>query len=458
MNRSAASLAFAGLAALFCGCDDGDQRRAGQAVPSAPGSAASAAIGAAQASATAARVTASGATPGNTANSALAAAPRARRTTSPAIALENFRAQLASAERLVKAMPGELRHLQSLVTAHLENASRLGVLESFANAETAASEAVKEHPKKSAAWLLRASVHSALHRFDKADADLAQAEKLGATTHELEQPRATLAMARGRYDEALAVFSARARDRGDTVSLALEAICLGHMQRTAESEAKFEAAVAAFHDTSPFVLAWLEFERGAMWERAGNEEHARRYYQAAVTRLPAFAHAVGHLVALVPAAEAKALLEGIVVTSDDPEYLATLSVFEEALAPGSGRVHRDAAAKGYDALMKRHPLAFADHAGWYYLSVAKEPERAVSTAALNLRNRRSSEAFELMILAENAADLATEACEHADEGLALRYVSSGLLEAASAAFGRCGKRVRADEVRAELAARSDGAK
>ncbi len=360
-----------------------------------------------------------------TAGSDAAAAKHALRTTSPAVALENFRAQLANAERRAKTAPADLGALSALVSAHLEQASRLGVLSSFETADAASKRA------------------------------LALAEKLGAPQGELEQARATLAMARGHYDEAFASFDARAKSHGDTVSSTLLAICLGHMQRTAESDAKFEAATEAFHDTSPFVLAWVEFERGAMWERAGDEARARQYYRQAVTRLPAFAHAVGHLAALLPPAEAKTLLEGVARTSDDPEYLATLATVEDALAAGSGRAHREEAARGYEVLMKKYPLAFADHAGWYYLNVAKDAEHAVTVAAQNLRNRRSSQAFELMIAAETAAALGPEACEHADEALALPYVSRGVVEAALGAYRACGTAARAEELDRELARRTE---
>ncbi len=390
-----------------------------------------------------------------TAGSDAAAAKHALRTTSPAVALENFRAQLANAERRAKTAPADLGALSALVSAHLEQASRLGVLSSFETADAASKRALAAHPKNPAAHMLRASVYAALHHFDEADRALALAEKLGAPQGELEQARATLAMARGHYDEAFASFDARAKSHGDTVSSTLLAICLGHMQRTAESDAKFEAATEAFHDTSPFVLAWVEFERGAMWERAGDEARARQYYRQAVTRLPAFAHAVGHLAALLPPAEAKTLLEGVARTSDDPEYLATLATVEDALAAGSGRAHREEAARGYEVLMKKYPLAFADHAGWYYLNVAKDAEHAVTVAAQNLRNRRSSQAFELMIAAETAAALGPEACEHADEALALPYVSRGVVEAALGAYRACGTAARAEELDRELARRTE---
>ena len=76
-----------------------------------------------------------------------------------------------------------------------------------------------------------------------------------------------------------------------------------------------------------------------------------------------YAHAVGHLSYLAKPAEAQRLLESIIKTSDDPEYKGSLAMVLESNKEGAGKALLAEAKSGYDALMAKHPLAFADHAG-----------------------------------------------------------------------------------------------
>jgi hypothetical protein len=52
------------------------------------------------------------------------------------------------------------------------------------------------------------------------------------------------------------------------------------------------------------------------------------------------------------------------------------------------------ARAGFEALLVRHPLAFADHGAEFYSGSGGDPERAFELARLNLANRPTLRAFE----------------------------------------------------------------
>ena len=63
----------------------------------------------------------------------------------------------------------------------------------------------------------------------------------------------------------------------------------------------------------------------------------------------------------------------------------------------------------YEALLARHPLAYADHAAEFYLGAGHDPARALAWARTNLLNRETRRAFELAIRAAREAHRDEEA-------------------------------------------------
>ena len=53
-----------------------------------------------------------------------------------------------------------------------------------------------------------------------------------------------------------------------------------------------------------------------------------------------------------------------------------------------------AARSGFESLLTKHPLAFADHGAEFYLGSGADPVRAFKLAKLNLANRPTKRAFE----------------------------------------------------------------
>lgn len=365
------------------------------------------------------------AAPSASASAEMPPPPTARRTTSGEIALGNLNGQIrVSEERAAAPDPDGKRRgqLVDLLSLRADVAGRLADLERAAEIAEALPADV---PGKPEPLLARAATRAALHRFDDAWADLDEAERLGAPASRTRGKRASILAARGRLDEALALAeeARKARPRVDTIGLV--AALLGELGRRDESAAAFRAAFEAIDDTSPFPVAWLFFREGEMWEREGRKDLALAYYQAALARLPAYAHAAAHAARLLPPDRAEALLNTVTSTSDDPDIDAVLA--EKAKERGdaaAAQAHAAKAAARYEGLVARHPAAFADHAAQFWLDAGGDPKKALDLARLNLTARRTPRAYELAVLAALSAGDRGSACALGTEGAALPRASS----------------------------------
>ncbi len=353
------------------------------------------------------------------------AAQRAMRTTDGAIAVQNLESRIAALEAS-RARGGPQAGSRALALSDLyqTRAQYLGTLLDYDKALEAASSAVRLRPLDGSAQLQLASVLAGLHRFDESLAAIDVAEKLGEGGARADGLRASILQARGQLDEALTLRERAAALHATLQSLAGVALVHAARRDQPKAEAAFAAAVASYRDTSPFPLAWLDFQRALADEREGRLDAARARYQAALERLPAFAQAAAHLAALEalqgPAGRTRSetRLRSLIARSDDPEYLGQLAALVEARANGDAGLSaeavalRDRAARGYEALLARHPLAFADHAARFFL--ASDPRRALALAELNFGNRPTAEALDLALSAAQAARDSAAACSLAD--------------------------------------------
>ena len=99
-------------------------------------------------------------------------------TTSGAIAVRNLESQIRASEALLTRSPDEPRVLRDLGELLLARAQYLGRLADYDRAAALAERLVALAPKRHETWLLRASAHAALHRFDEALDDLDRAQAL----------------------------------------------------------------------------------------------------------------------------------------------------------------------------------------------------------------------------------------------------------------------------------------
>jgi tetratricopeptide (TPR) repeat protein len=283
-------------------------------------------------------------------------------------------------------------------------ALRGNVLGSIAESERAAAMAddlAARVPSDARSFLARARMRGVFHRFESALTDLDTAAALGGARADIDVERAAIAQALGRYDEALAILRPRVDRQADFRARAALAGVHGERGEMDEAEHWFTATIRGYRGTSPFPVAMLEFQRGRLWMEHDDLHRARAWCDAAIRRLPGYVPAQGHLAELEAAlgetAAAIARLRPLALASDDPDYATQLAriLHTVGLAEEAQR-WRDHAESRYDALLARHPDAFADHAAEFWLTIGGDPERALRLARQNLSLRQTPRAHALV--------------------------------------------------------------
>lgn len=243
----------------------------------------------------------------------------------------------------------------------------------------------------------RAQARGAVHRFADALADLAAAERAGA---DVGAARAAILIATGDPARALPLLAIRP-DYAHRAALAGAVAALGAF---AAADALYAAADAALDTTSPFPHAWLDFARGLLWsEQAGDPARGERYYRRAVAGLPAFAAAQLHLAELEAARGDRSAALARIAALDDPEALGLTGALHVQVGDPRGWLELTRARAIYEALLSRHPLAYADHAAELQLAPGGDRVRAWQLARLNLANRATRRAWRLAVTAAIAA-------------------------------------------------------
>jgi len=253
----------------------------------------------------------------------------------------------------------------------------------------------------SRAALVHAGVASTVHRFDDARGHLARAALMGGPHEAIERHSLTIDQACGVKLEAVLA----ARRRVATASGRLEDLVplgavLADLERFADADAVYRQAFYSCDGISPFPLAWVCFQLGMLWGElvpVPEPNLAALWYRRAIAYLPAYVKARVHLAEIFSRQqqtdEAEALLLPA-LSSDDPEVrwrLADVLVaqgrFEEAEA------QLEAARFGFDELLERHLLAFADHAAEFYAGSGNDWRRALELARTNIANRPTRRAL-----------------------------------------------------------------
>jgi hypothetical protein len=341
------------------------------------------------------------------------------RTTGGAIAMGNLDVQIASEERRLSRDPEGAAAHASLVDLLLTRAQVTAAVDDLDRAAAHAQAAATAADGRG--LLARAAVHAALHRFPDALGDLALAERRGADALAVRAQRAAVLQAQGRMGEALALRRDAVAARRGTTALAQLAVTEAALGDAASAAAHLAEALAAYRDTSPLPVAWIDFQRGRMADIAGDVDAAASHYGAALARLPQYAEAAGHLAAIEALRgrheRAQALLEPLAAPGRDPQYAMQLASVLDARGARSeaARMRADALAR-YDDLLARHPEAYADHAARYLLG--SDPRRALALAQVNLAVRPTWEAYDLALGAAAAAGAAGPGCRLAADALA----------------------------------------
>jgi len=282
--------------------------------------------------------------------------------------------EIVDKERLVAQFLGDLDALDRLEALALQ----------FARAD--------DSPR---AALVQAEVASTAHRFADARDHLSRAASLGAPREEIDRLLLGIDQACGvELDAVLAARRRIATASGRLEDLVPLGALLADLERFAEADAVYRQALSSYADVSPFPLAWVCFQLGMLWGElvpVPDRHLAARWYRRAMAYLPGYVKARVHLAEICASqgqpGEAEALLKPA-LASRDPEVrwrladvLIAQGIFEE------GERQLAAARSGFEELLSRHLLAFADHAAEFYAGSGNDYRLALELARTNANNR-----------------------------------------------------------------------
>jgi tetratricopeptide (TPR) repeat protein len=278
----------------------------------------------------------------------------------------------------------------------------IGDLGAFDRLDTLVSQLVRVDPESPRTALVRAQVASATHRFAEARGHLAKAESLGAPSATVDHLSLGIDQACGTHLDSvlekrrrLAAESGRLEDRVPLGSL------LADLGEFAEADLTYQRALREYQDVSPFAVAWVCFQLGVLWGELVPERElsrAARWYRKAIDYLPGYVKARVHLAEIHSSCgqfgEAESLLAPA-VNSGDPEVpwrLADVMNTTGRFAEAEARLQ--AARSGFEAILERYLLAFADHGAEFFAGSGNDARRAFELASVNLANRPTLRAFE----------------------------------------------------------------
>ena len=285
--------------------------------------------------------------------------------------------------------------------------------------ESLAKHLVQLDPASARTALIQAKIASMAHRFSNARHYLAQADLGGAASVDVTHLRLKLDQACGLNLDAVmdtrrkvATKSERLEDLVSLGSL------LADLREFEEADHVYRQALRGYQDVSPFAIAWVCFQLGVLWGELVPEPDlalAERWYRKAITCLPCYVKARVHLAEVYSSygqlGDAEALLVPA-LASGDPETNWRLS---DVLAADGKHAEADAqlaaARSGFEALLERHLLAFADHGAEFFAGSGDDVLRALDLARANLKNRPTLRAFEQayeMAVSASDNDAATE--------------------------------------------------
>jgi len=250
--------------------------------------------------------------------------------------------------------------------------------------------------------LVQAQVASATHRFADAGRYLAQAQRRGAPAATVNRLSMTIDQACGtRLDLVLAArrqAAAQTRRLEDQVPLGA---LLADLREFEEADEVYRRALRGYQDVSPFAMAWVCFQLGVLWGELASERQwarAEQWYRQAVAYLPSYVKARVHLAEIYVADDRPRDAETLlipVLSSADPEVcwrLADVMASQGKLADAEAQMQ--AARSGFERLLARHLLAFADHGAEFYSGSGNDRRRALELARINVANRPTLRAFE----------------------------------------------------------------
>jgi tetratricopeptide (TPR) repeat protein len=295
--------------------------------------------------------------------------------------------------------PGTAEHIverESFTVQFLGDVRALNRLETLVNCLVR----VGADPMRTA--LIAAQVASITHRFVDARNYLAQAALLGVLPPRAHRLSLSIDQACGdRLESVLYVrrqMAEESRRLEDLVPLGALLADLGNFD---EADRIYDQALKEYTDVSPFAVAWVCFQRGVLWGELVPETESSRaavWYRKAIEYLPCYVKARVHLseiyLHLGRVEDAESLLVSV-ISSGDPEVSWRLADVMVAMGRLSdAEVRMQAARSGFESVLNKYLLAFADHGAEFYSGSGNDSRRAFALANVNLANRPTLRAFE----------------------------------------------------------------
>jgi tetratricopeptide (TPR) repeat protein len=278
----------------------------------------------------------------------------------------------------------------------------VGDMSALERVESLAARLDQAGPAPARAALVRAQVASMAHRFSDARHYLAQAETGGAPTADVQRLRLNVDQACGANLDT--VLDARRRIANETHGLE-DYVALGSLfadlRDFVAADQAYKQALRSYRDVSPFPVARICFQLGVLWGELAPEpdlSRAKQWYRQAIALLPMYTKALVHLAEIYSSedslSEAEMLLRRVIAVGD-PEVdwrLADVLAAQGKIEDAEGRMK--AARAGFQFLLERHQLAFADHGAEFYAGSGNNCRRALDLARINATNRPTLRAFE----------------------------------------------------------------
>jgi tetratricopeptide (TPR) repeat protein len=250
--------------------------------------------------------------------------------------------------------------------------------------------------------LIRARVASMLHRFADARRLLVQAKLRGAAADELQGLEMTIDQACGVNLDELAEKRREIAERHNRLEdlVGLGAL-LADLGDYSAADFAYRRALRVYADVSPFPIAWIFFQLGVLWGELLPEPDAARtahWYRKALECLPGYTKARVHLAEVHMSCGRSGDAEALLIpalASGDPEVcwrLADVLAYQGKLVEAETQL--EAARSGYECLLGKHRLAFADHAAEFYSGSGDNFGRALELARINVANRPTLRALE----------------------------------------------------------------